>query len=73
MNYYLRISPAGLGLPDKSYYHRLPEDPAVQVFFKKLILKELFKVIWDGRSVCQSVKASIIQVRLHKKYLNYKI
>ena len=25
----IRISPSGLGMPDRSYYHRLPDDPAV--------------------------------------------
>ena len=28
----IQISPDGLGLPDKSYYHRLPDDPAVQTY-----------------------------------------
>ena len=33
----IRIGPDGLGMPDKSYYHRLPDDPAVlayQAFMK---------------------------------------
>jgi hypothetical protein len=28
----IRISPDGLGMPHKSFYHRLPTDPAVQAY-----------------------------------------
>ncbi len=28
----IRIEPAGLGMADRSYYHRLPDDPAVQAY-----------------------------------------
>jgi predicted metalloendopeptidase len=28
----IKISPAGLGMSDRSYYHRLPDDPAVQAY-----------------------------------------
>lgn len=31
-NNLIRVRPAGLGMPDKSYYHRLPDDPAVQAY-----------------------------------------
>ena len=33
----IRISPGGLGMPHKSYYQRLPDDPAVlayQIYLK---------------------------------------
>jgi len=28
----IQIAPDGLGMPDKSYYHRLPDDSAVQAY-----------------------------------------
>ena len=59
----ITIRPDGLGMPDKSYYHRLPDDPAVQAY--QTFMKDSAQLF--GASSTEAHKFSIDMFNFEKR------
>ncbi|TRY64311.1 hypothetical protein TCAL_00498 [Tigriopus californicus] len=59
----IQVNPDGLGMPDKSYYHRLPDDPAIQAY--QTFMKDSAQLF--GASSTEAHKFSIDMFNFEKR------